>query len=101
MTLTTGLSAAAARRGGINRSRNETMSDRWKMDFMDETFSAIRQNKQALSGRGLAAARGQSWAVANKSAGWNTVVCGARSLGHWTRALPFHSESIVGRACAV
>src|SRR6266516_8066335 len=50
MTLTVGLSAPAARRRGINTSREERMNNRRMRDFMDETFSAIRQNRQALSG---------------------------------------------------
>src|SRR5439155_16537331 len=50
MTLTAGLSAAAAGRGENNKSGIERMNNRRRRGFMGETFSAIRQNKQALSG---------------------------------------------------
>src|SRR6266536_2603296 len=51
MTLTEGLSAAAARRRGIHTSREERTNQRRTRDFMDATLSVIRPNRQARNGR--------------------------------------------------
>src|SRR5262245_56472279 len=91
MTLTIGLSAAAVRRRGIHTSRAERMTNRPVKGFMDETFSAIRQNKQALSGRSRSQLIELPRICATRSA---LVVACLRSVKPSSREVYFHRSPL-------